>query len=249
VCVDSASDPANESERLEAFNDAARRFNEAAERWDNRFRMHRDSLVKHYIDGRLSFVLEFVAGRESGGANLSAPSSDHVKLANVLPIILYIHSDSGDFKDGKQEHVLVPDIQLVKGVDDLPLPSLVGLQIGNYKIEQSGTEPFYFSIAKSGYYSLTGLPDWEARVIGNGSRRMMVKELVPSQVESSSEVVNSISDNGSKLEAEFLLRSVIENQLPGLNIRILDESIKVGIDKGGNAAFNLRDVMFGPFNF
>jgi hypothetical protein len=239
---------APQSERLEAFNDATRRFDEATERWNNRFRMQRDSFVKHYVDGRLSFVLEFKTGRKSGRRNLSATSSDQHTFENLLPIILYLHRKPSDFKDGKQEHVLVPDVQLVKGPDEIPIPSLVGLQVGHYEIVQTGAA-FYFSTAKSGYYSLKGVPDWEFSVIANGSGDSETKKLVPSEVKSCSEIVDGVSDNGSKLKAEFLLRSVIEDKLPGLNISILDESIKVGIDKGRDAAFNLRDVMFGPFNF
>lgn len=232
-------------EPLQSNQNAIDYLDEVLERFNNRLVLHGESLVEQYLVGRLCFVLEFRAGREP--MDDVPPNTSHSKhFIDVPSFVLYVHSKSCHVEERKQDHVLIFDVQCVKGPNGVALPSVVRFHT-KYKILKSRNGS-YFNTSDGGYYSFTAIPDRELSVVVNCRRRDLTEKLTPSQIQSGAKIMDGISDNGSQIESQRLLRLVIENQIPGLAINILDEGLEVRLNKVSDPDFDLRDVLLGPFN-
>lgn len=233
-------------EYLESRNRAVRYFAELMERWDNRLTFKGLPTAKDYADGRYAIALYFKVSSAGDEAEvLPGGERDTADIDDVL--ILVLHHEVGNLcgRDHRNNQLMfVDNVELVEGPDGL-LPSFVWLYRVKDKVDQEGHELLYFSLLK---HISKAIPGLVKREITCGFRPTMCDDdFAHHEIESGSHVVDSISENERNIFREwtgFDCGCLIS----GLRVRLSDQTMTIGLDKGLEPFFKLDDVAIGPFN-
>lgn len=157
--------------------------------------------------------------------------------------------DAGLLLRGQQDHVLVGNVQFVKVGEILTLPAHPRLYVVGQEFDDvnPGAIPVFFM---SFHHGLTALPRVLAVGINNGEKRALtdgvavgLDQLAVCVVEGGTEVVKRVSEDSWRVLGE----SSPQGDCPGLTIVLGSDSMFVVRNVHFENAFELVDVMFGPF--
>jgi len=120
----------------------------------------RRSLVEDYSHFDLSLILDFAPTQNFDPIG-AGTGQGPIKRLHVTPWILYLQAvQEGNVKQWNQESVFVSSVEYVNGPHGT-IPSIVGLYLGDYEIEEARSGVVYFSVRKRLFQKFT------SRVNGN----------------------------------------------------------------------------------
>lgn len=229
---------------FQRFNDAKNKLRQLKERWDNRLRIEKMSLLEEYRKGRLSIVFNL-----QPTANL-----DHVVSAGAIGyegaisdlralVVFCVNAGDGRHaKHGDQEPVFVDVVDFVEGPEG-KIPSLVRLYVVENDVADIGSGMLYVSLFHGNGKVLPRFMEW--KMDPRGFYSGIPNHLTGYMIKCGTEAMNSIAYN--KRERD---RKRLENlQLEDISARIVVHRNAIEIIHGGklaDAGINLVDVMVGP---
>jgi len=238
--------------RREAGDDLFNKLGELAERWNNRLRFERLSLVEDYRRGRLKILIDFeianadVCGHwDSDRNDIALRAYFEVRQGNVgFPISgtkTLNRMDAGERDDGG---MLVDDVQVVQSPDG-PIPSRVRFQPldgGNSLWAGSGVLYFVFGRGFETRHIFSGrkVSAFDvAATYGDKIRCEMVK--------GASKIMDDIADDAAKARCGRVDHTHNANLVCPL-VFADQKMIRVTFPESGKLSFNLCEVAIGPFD-
>jgi hypothetical protein len=196
-------------------------------------------LVRMSFVGRSGDICDFIANYESHESMVAQPHS----LASSKIDSPLVH----DCCDGQQQAVFVDYVESMEQPKIL-IKSLVRL----YRTQdffRANRHSLYFSSAKRRCVLLGTFADREKSV----SVRLTpasFDELPSKMVQSTSEIVNGITENESNIGRNGLDLSDEKRRMVNCGYRVWlgSDSIGIRVEKGLNADIKVTDMLFGPFN-
>lgn len=241
----------------EGFDEVAREVRELCERFEKRLTFDNLAIAERYLNGELRIILLL-------GVVGPAPHLDDVECCAVfereLPICgsnpdrgedgagreLHLHDDAAvGGPDDIQDPVLVVRVETVQTPEGV-VPSLVRLGRLNSCLGL-GTDSLYAS-RQSGLKRLRASGDREHRLVG-GLPPVREYELPDKMVEGRSEVVDGVSGEEAPSWVRLFTNSYAPDEIARIRIFLSDNQIGVAVIESGDARFEIRDVLFGPFDF
>ena len=245
----------------EVLSDGVRYAREFMQRWENRLTLKNPAFTKRYIEGDLVLVVRIQS-------RTGESSSEYLAVFNELPRVR-----CGRYPNVKAEASGVPvrpnEAELRQSGCDgddsghlmfiyhtgfleepkVLVPRLVRFELAK-DVERSLHRGLFYS-ATAGFKFLGTVRKGEVGLplspTLTGSR---VHELVPKNIKSRAEVVDSISSDSSPDQRNFsCVRETSEPQdtAPGIRIILSDEVIRCWIKEPFATFFKVSDVIFGPF--
>jgi len=205
-------------------------------------------ILEQYLNGDMALVLDVpatlnwnVIGRLFGGG--PCPSA-----LNFSSFVFQFNAlNSGKRNDWGQQPMLVADVEMVNNAN-VVVPSIVRLYLACDKPKECGAADIYFSPMKRVYKFIKRMPDREFSKIADGLRSEPLNSAKPRIIESTLQIVDSISDDQPELfkalssAAKVMFDYLIAATRIDLNGR------NISIWQRGNHCLNIRDVLIGPFN-
>jgi hypothetical protein len=222
-------------EKREPSNNVFDSIREMHERWNNRLKLETLNIAKDYVAGRIGIILLFDRCTDIGRI-----INAHRQDANLVVPVLDDKRPSG----GRKDHVFVYNVQLVQGMDNLPFPTLIKFE----------TEEEARQISLGCFYSVTRgfvidpvFPD------GQFGITVLSSTVKPSQfpvrnVESRSEIMNSVPDNESEIDWQKLAEVNAKDTFPSFVIFANAKTVRVLLDERSKGLFKVADMVFGPFD-
>lgn len=258
-----------QAELVKSKNEISDQIHELMERFKNRLTLQNLRFSERYVQSNLQIIVhigerdgeEYVAlfqgkALDSGGDE-SAPKirgrSTRMAckidplgggaLARKQGVALEVRPD------GQQQPVLIDVVETVQLVEGITLPSSVwfGSADSVYGILPHS---LYFS-RESGFVFSGVLEDWEIHM---GERTRSVRPHVHQQVgqviKSAPKIMNRIADDKGEVEGKILSNGEIVAALSGLRIVLEPSRIcAFFMDECGERRIQIKDVLFGPFDF
>lgn len=267
----------NESqERNELVDHALDKLHKLGQKWNNRLELNNLRLTERYLIGEIEILVhirwwsarpgyshDFCAVLKGNGdhtcgmndgrvmsfrnesVNFSPDSRGHriqnrmIGEAKTEPL--------NSIGDDEQDTVFVGIVQLA---DDpkRSIPSLVRLDSlhTTYCLRSDSLYLSLGSIFKFGSSFIRGVEKRE----GNPCNRLIAVGLNQSaseMVERASQAINCVSDNQGELQGQWLLKA--KDAVAGLRVLLTPDQIWAAFSKGSDPAFQITNVVFGPFDF
>ena len=238
---------------LEYDEDLRNKPRELMHRWDNRITLETLSIPKYYRKGRLALILELESDglithmhySVLGDGKRAIGHSSRVLPSDVDPRGDMVHVSDSNCRH--QEHVFIQNVQTVQCKEDL-IPSRV--RVWSYHVSKQRND-----IARVPQYSLTErvykfIPVLEELELSpvSGSTSSEFHDFVVGDVQSGSEIVNSVSDeqrhNAGNLFGGLKLKDLSSGIRIFLEFRTANILLKEGID----SIVKINDVLIGPFD-
>jgi hypothetical protein len=213
---------------LDAFHDAANKFRQLNERWDNRFTFHGQSLIEQYQQGRITLVCDLDISVANASVNRRSasgdgPSSDTKLLASLVFSANIVNSS--DLYDWKQKPVLVENVEIVQGPDGV-IPSLVRF----YDIHDEVTDCFgglgYYSGIYGGCKFIPGFSNRKSSVV-IPSPEPAKNYTVDGKIERCLEIVEGISNHKREIVWKGLHYLDVKQIISSLRIMLDTETVRI----------------------
>jgi hypothetical protein len=147
--------------------------------------------------------------------------------------------------DNEQEAVLVEVVKFAENPEQT-IPTLVRLD----RLDETcrvRVHSLYFAL-KLGHVFGGSLIKRKGRSLIGGAT--VCFDQLPSQmVETGPQMLNSLPGNHRQLDWRLCPDLNPKNSISGLRVLLAQDAIWVGFAKGSNPAFEITDVVFGPFDF
>lgn len=224
-------------------------FGEIAQRWKDWKSFEGHTVAEKYAQGRIALICDihvsFPGGNIRSARIVDSPFRDTECFASLvyvadIPNVLQLQM-------GNDEPMFVLDVETVKLVDGVPVPSLVGL----YRIHDVVDHPFRgltFQSARDGLFKIIPcLVRREPHLL-----RPLASEgefdVAHSEVEGGSEIVNHIADNAHKFGRKSLTGDEFKRVVAGIRFTLHADNVSVIADEFRNAKVEILDVLTGPFD-
>jgi len=174
-----------------------------------------------------------------------------LSAANARPhLAVFIdYSDAIDAtsrKYGDKKPVFVSNVECVNGPDGT-IPSVARFYRVNHKAIELRADSMYFSLSKGTFHFIYGFSDWKLGPVINKRGSEFLNSLEPCVVQSAIEIVNGISEHeGNVVESRAVGK--IMSEYFSTSFRVNIDSSRVGCMQKNNPAFDVRDVLIGPFD-
>ena len=171
------------------------------------------SLVKEYLDGRLSLLLYVPAIGNADVPRRRLPCSS-TEAANQFPsVILHLKASNGRIADNWQEKpMLIQDVEFLHSPKSI-IPSVISLYPCQHKAEQIGAREVYFSILQSSFEGITRRIGGELSLVADSRRSMSLKGADPCIIKGALEIMECISDEQGDVFDSALIRQVVLDAL------------------------------------
>lgn len=232
--------------RLERFNNAARKLRELFKRWDNRLTLAGQSFVEVYKHGRMTVVcdLEIACLRKENGPGFKSESDTAPMLASV--VFEAKIREYSELYDWKQKHVFIEDVEFVKCAEGV-IPSRIRLYDIHDEVDDLFGGLLYVSTRNGAYKTIPGIVDRKLSVLGAYSSPAE-NHVANGKIQSTLEVMNSISDDERKSVWNRFSLSDLQNILASIRVMLYQQSVEVTALENLDVAVQVRDVLLGPFN-
>jgi hypothetical protein len=209
------------------------------------------SIIELYSRGDISLVLD-IALKRNGNKESTASwvVSQERKLTSAEVALLVFHlnvAKRGDLHQWNEKLMLVDEIKAVNG-PNIIIPSRVWLYVGNYPFIECGSGGVYLSCLKRIF---------KARDVGENRKLGELSKLDieprehgnPSKIQGGPEIVNCIAHDQGEifLEGLDLRKGMLDEFLAGTQIHL--DSGHISVWQRDDTAFDIRDVLIGPFDF
>ena len=238
-------------ELLHQLNDLERLFAENAKRFRDRECVH-SRLLKDYIEGNVSIIFDLCVHTDWNHNRQRFGRITPRHTFNHLARLSFQHSAGYSRYAGQrnQEFVLIPDVHVVNGADEMIPSFAVWSEIIDNEVEKVRADGVYLhapqcafqipSIGVDGEFGMRFLS--KARREGREQRK-------PTVVGGGLEVVYSIPDYKRKIvKRNGILEVVFENLISSLRIDLTQNTLGFARIVSRNYSVYIRDMFVGPFN-
>jgi len=146
-----------------------------------------------------------------------------------------------------QEFVFVHDVELVKVVEEFSVSSTVRLYDVQKSVCYSDDGLLLFSLTEERYKMVT--IDTNRKVLFEPFSGIATDNFPPRKIKSTSEVVESVSDDKSEAVWHGLSRRDLNRIISGFSIRLDGDRVTTTLEEFSAAPIKIADVLVGPFEF
>lgn len=238
--------PPSPKDRKEAIDS----FLELAKHWNDQMALHRRSFAEDYCRGALSLIYELEIAASLVGEDESAATGEQSGLDPKSRACVVFHPKTANphcLKLGNQEPVLVVDVEVVETIKNVAILSLAGLYDVQDDVSEDGDGLLVFSLFEKRFKFLHCGIDREIDLVPFGT--IVGGKLVPDMVESTSEVVEGIPEDGSKWIWNGLSRDDLHKLLQSFRVTVGGDCASTRLEECSSASIEILDVCMGPFEF
>lgn len=251
--------------RAERTDDTVDQLRRLMQHFENRLTLADPRLAERYDRGELDLLLYFgVRGASDNHvAHLNRAGvgrvHEHIHLRHddliahrVLQHLGHHRSDveAGRMKvDHKQQAVFVGIVQFIEDPESVSLPTLVRFERQEV-FDGTGGQSLYFSLQRGFVLRSSVLSTNKEGDITVGCRPGVINqvEVLNQVVERGTQVLDNITGDDTEERVNLWDLGKAIDWASGLRIALDRESIQIGIEQCMDALFELREVMFGPFD-
>ena len=147
--------------------------------------------------------------------------------------------------DGNEIGVFIDEIKIMKGSEQIAVPSIVWLQRAQSIFDTIGN---FLALTPQGKFeSVEILPTREIRIISRTVRRIGAR--ANHLIEGASQIINGVSGNQARFAGKWLCKPCFMDTVPRLPIILEYVGRGIRVDKSVISEFEISDMMFGPLNF
>jgi hypothetical protein len=242
------------------------------QKWHDRLTLDNLRLCERYLDGTIELLIllrrqaalpfeshDFCAvlkhwehsGRRRGVEEGGKPLADAIQQSPTLlgsepgmGVAAIAELPQPAMPDDEQEAVLVDVVKLAE-CPERSIPTLVRLDRLNESF-RTRADSLYFSRGMGHVFGRSIIKREGGLLSGGGSVRL---DQLPRQVvEAAPQVVDGITGNQGQVDWRLCPHLSPKNSLIGLRVIVAQDAIWAGFSKGADPAFEIADVVFGPFD-
>jgi hypothetical protein len=248
MCAKSQSE--RQSEILHKLDNVANSLRELGENFRYLDAVVKAGIRQHYVKGQLALILNLNLRIEGDDVRRIGSCLNAKSFESFTGVILHNNVlDSGHWRQGEQNQMLVRDVELVKSVEECAvLPSFVRLYIGDEQIEDGRIrDGVYANPVERTFKVLQRSVDRKLSAFAVKSGDMLFEQSDPSEIERGSEIVNRISDDQSNVVCIFSkLQRVYELLRSSVTI-FLDRNTTTCLQRE-NCPLQVCDMLIGPLD-
>ena len=205
---------------------------------------------ENYANGRIALICDLnfsLPGEEVGHVlSRSSPLWDYKNFATLVFVANV--SNPLPLQMGDQQPVFVFNVESVQGPDWASIPSFVGL----YDLHDEVDDPFgglmYKSAIDGVYKFIPSVAHRKLGVVGSLSSGSKLN-IVGDKIESSSEIMQSVTNNAHEFFWHGLTKLELERITAGARVTFNPNGVKVTLDDFANQkSIQISDVLFGPLD-
>lgn len=237
---------------LKAIQRARNLFGDPIERWSDFLSVEAAPFWEQYLKGRMALALDF---RIIPHPSFMQPGSDipveeyqsreqFFTLAILKANIVQDHK----LKHWNEKLVFVDDVEIVQ-TPKKRVPELVGFyNFQNDPRDLRANLLLFKSTVQGGFKAIPRPANWESGPIGSSSLRY---HAVVRDIESTTQIVESVAENQCGIYKRNLGMVVLDCKtiFSGLAVFIDDQVVEIRQSESSKQTIQIRDVLFGPFNF
>lgn len=257
-------------ERREKLDEALDKLAELRQRWEQRLTLDNLALAERYIKGELRILVHLRSRLATDLGRypeeycaifervlpVGGPNSDRHReilgdnqiggqIGNIVERASGIQDDAPvSYADRYQELVLIRNVETMETPKRF-IPSLVRFGLLNQAHRIFGNSLYLSKVA--GFKSLGALGNEKAGTIRN-FLSVGADQFANQQVEGGSEIVDSVTGDGTPVRRRLARDLDLENQISGIRIVLGDDSIWFALLEPSDQFFETTDVLFGPFD-
>jgi hypothetical protein len=205
--------------------------------------------LDRYLNGEFSMILHMDAGLKIDAV---WPETLNRDRAAMLHLAIRISSENSDdsrtWREIEQEQMLVRNIQILKNVDNMPLPSFVRLCFIENELVELGAEGIYFNAMQRRFELLSRFAGGELSEIGLSVWNEPFGRAHPSEINGAVQVVKRIPENQGQIRRAILevWDHVHQYLATGFSIKL--DCGRVTVLYRDECTFKIGDVLLGPFD-
>jgi len=227
------------------------RMGQLAQSWDDYKASERKTLSEKYLEHRISLLLNVSVLRPRNSVS-GDQVVDDLPLGN--PELFSLLIDKNDsvnefvlhFCD--EEPMLVSDVEVVEGVNEVPVPVRVRLYRFHDTVDNVFGDSLFKSLVNSCFKVIPGLTHGKTSVFASaldGSEFNFRNNVVKGR----SEIVQGISEGQSKGIGQSLTRSDFESVISAIRIVLNNDFVGLSIRELPQYHIEVIDMLYGPLDF
>lgn len=222
-------------------------YSEIVQRWKDMMTFHGHSLAEKYAHGRIAFVCDLHASLTSWNHKSASLGNSPLGNRELFASFVYVADIANPLKlkMGDDEPMLVLNVETVKSPEGITIPSLVGL----YRPHDVVDDPFRgltFQSSLDGSFkvipSLVYRENYVVRPLASGQEF----DFAHGNVESTSKIVDGISDDTHNLFRDRWTRNEFERVAAGVRLTVHVNTVSVVDLK--DVPLKVSDVLSGPLD-
>jgi hypothetical protein len=254
VCAKSQSE--RELDILQKLDGVGNKLREATKQVEYREALKNTCILDRYVEGTLALILNFDLFVKANYVRAMALSG-HARSANNFTVAIFYDNtlNSGVGHEFQHDHMLVRNIEIVKGPDNAVLTSFVRLYLIDDALKQGGAEGLYFDSIKGDFQLFPCVFNGEIPVTSstrNGKvSRLALKSLDeanPCEIERGAEIVDSVSGDKRQLQAGI-------REVWNCVFQVLKSSLTVFLNcsdvllmQAADSNLQILNMLIGPLN-
>jgi hypothetical protein len=235
--------------RRERSHDVADEIRALMDKFDQRLRLDNPRFVDRYIAGKLNILIKFAIReiREEFVADIQG----HQQILGPRERNL-IGSDFDSINsgsDGDKLAVFAGLVQFVKDEEIVTFPSVVRFKLEEI-VSNDGINALYFSLTR-GFVTLNRrfLRNREIDPRVSTSRILLQKESVGQVVKSPDQIEHDVPNGVRNVCWDIDDFLYVKDRFSSVRITLSTDSIRAVVEESAQGLIELRDVLFGPFDF
>jgi hypothetical protein len=229
-----------------------RDVSEREQRLRDRFQIYQRPLIEPYLEGQVSVIFDLCLGADWNGDGQRFIDSAQRQSRNSLARLVFQHSSNYSRYAGqrKQEFVLVPDIQVVNGVEETIPSFAVWSEFVQNEEEKIRADGVYLHAPESMFQLVPANVNRETGLLAvSQSKSESGEKGVPAVVDSGLEVVYGITDYQRKIiERQGAIEIVMKKVITSLRIDFTRNVLSIWRTEIGDLPVYIRDMFIGPFD-
>jgi hypothetical protein len=236
---------AGEEVRRQRLDDTRHKLGELNERWNNRLVVEKVSLLKAYLDGRLSVCLIVeICGTAVGDGTSVCHDAEVVlgKWPHKAVVVYGVRDGSKGVVRDEDHSMLVEVVQFVESPQGV-IPSTVRLYRLNNETTKLGADLLFKSTVNGLFKFLPSFMHWEMHV--GIVTAQHADDFGDSVVKGTSKIVDGVANHCAKVGNGM---PEVEAEVASFRVFIDERGVVVRRHEGNDSRLRLLDVMIGPFN-
>ena len=234
----------------QSISDCSPEFSQFGNDWQTLYPQDRLTYAENYRQGRLALVYHLhvaVFPKVNEGGVPSAEVLRPNRELNAVAVFTSNRFNPANLQLGNQEPVFVGNVEVMYGVDRIAVPSLVRLYLIEEFPAYCDEGCLFWSVGNKLFKMLSAWADRKADLVFFGG--VGGGQLKPSEIESRSEIVDSIAKDQSKIFWDCFCRGDLERFLAAFRVSLHGDAVDSTIAELPDAEVKIVDVLFGPFQF
>jgi hypothetical protein len=228
--------------------DVSPEFKQFGNDWQTGYPEDRLIYAENYRQGRLALIYHVhiaVIPKVNEGRVPSAEMRRPDSELNAVAVFTSNRFNPADLYLRDQEPVFVGNVEVMYGVDRIAIPSLVRLYLVEEFPAYCDEGCLFFSLPEKFFEMRSAWVD--RKVDLRFGRRISSGQLEPFEIESASEIVESVAKDEGKIRGNRFCRSDFERFIAGSRVSIHDDAVDTAFAELPDAGVKIVDVLFGPF--